>query len=147
MMKDRKMPKKIKGIRFALLCFRGYWQIGLLLVILGSLGDFTALASPLKVSLHQLEVLPWLQIYFLQSFFLREKIGCRDVAATFAIVLGVVAVAVSGDKKEKEYTLTCLLDLYQTLRFQIYVGGILALSLILYIITKRLTKMRASAKN
>ena len=146
MIKEHERCVKSKDHVFRPFVKQGWWLIGLLLVILGSLGDFAALGFAAQSLATPVGGFTMVANLFFAKFFLKEKLGCRDVFATLAIVLGVVAVAVSADKTEKTYTLDCLIDLYATLRFQIYIASVAFLCLVLYYFTKKLTKMRCQCK-
>ena len=124
---------------------QGLWLAGLVLVILGAVGDFAALgfaAQTLATPVGGLTMVA--NVYFAHRF-LKERLSCRDIFATVLVLLGVVLVAVSADKTEKEYSLDCLLRLYQRPMFIAYFVLIILLIMLLLATALKLRKLKENS--
>lgn len=120
------------------------WLFGLLLVIGGSIGDFAALGFAAQTLATPVGGFTMVANVFFAHFFLKEALTRRDLIATVFVLIGVVAVACSADKREKSYTLECLLTLYERTEFIVYIIGTFFLVALLYAATRYLEKLRAN---
>ena len=119
-----------------------FYLLGVLMIFIGSLGDFVALGMAPQSLVTPVGGMTIVANLFFASMWLRERLGTRDIIGTFFVVAGVVSTAFAADKSKKEYTLDCLLDLYQRPNMLIYAGGFFGLFVVLYTIQRKLGKMR-----
>eukprot|EP00937_MAST-01D_sp_MAST-1D-sp2_P000755 g755.t1 len=117
------------------------WWCGLLLVILGSLGDFTSLSfAPQSVVMPVGSVTLVANLFF-ASMWLGETLTRKDLKGTLMIIGGATLVAVSygvlGESNERTYTLQQLIELYLRVQILIYFVFVGALMFFLYSLMKR----------
>ena len=119
-----------------------FYLLGVLMIFVGSLGDFVALGMAPQSLVTPVGGMTIVANLFFASMWLRERLGCRDIIGTTLVVAGVVGTAFAADKSKKEYTLDCLLDLYQRPNMYIYGGSFFGLFLVLYVVQRKLARMR-----
>ena len=113
------------------------WQLGLLLVIVGSLGDFAALGFAAQSLVTPVGAATMVANLFFASIWLGEHLSASDIGATFLILVGAVLAAAFADKSEQCYTLDELVELYGRPPFLIYVGGVVLVSLLFLFLSQR----------
>lgn len=123
------------------------WLLGLLLIILGAVGDFAALGFAAQSLATPVGGFTLVANMFFGHFLLKEHIGKRDLFATLLILCGVVLVAVSGEKTEKTFDLECLLELYKRKIFIFYIIGVILVCISLLMFAMYLSKLRSQAPN
>eukprot|EP00924_Labyrinthula_sp_SR-Ha-C_P013486 maker-scaffold_5-snap-gene-4.6-mRNA-1 protein AED:0.02 eAED:0.02 QI:244/1/1/1/0.75/0.6/5/116/582 len=144
------LGKEMERARRRFVKERGYvrqplWVFGLVFVISGAIGDFAALgfaAQSLATPVGGFTIVA--NIYF-GYLFHGETLSKRDLAATLLILVGLVLVAVSGDKTEKEYTLDCLIELYKRVIFIVYVVLLVFICGFGFYISTKLANLREKA--
>ena len=99
---------------------RPLWRLGLLLIILGSLGDFSALAFASQSVVAPLGALTLVSNVFLAPSLLHEERTRIDIIATIGIVVGCGIAVGYAPHQEVDLTLKQLFDLYTTPRFVFY---------------------------
>ena len=117
------------------------WWVGLGLVILGSLGDFTSLSfAPQSVVMPVGSVTLVANLFF-ASMWLGETLTRKDLVGTFMIIGGATLVALSygllGNPTETTYTLDQLLSLYMRWTIVIYFAIMGSLIFGIYSLMKR----------
>eukprot|EP01029_Cantina_marsupialis_P014355 TRINITY_DN316_c0_g3_i1.p1 TRINITY_DN316_c0_g3~~TRINITY_DN316_c0_g3_i1.p1 ORF type:complete len:512 (-),score=122.73 TRINITY_DN316_c0_g3_i1:346-1881(-) len=117
------------------------WIIGMSLIILGSLGDFSALIFAAQSVVAVLGSLTLVSNVFVAPFLLKEKVSKTHYISTLLIVTGCIIAVAFGPHDESSYTISELVALYTTTRFVIYaviIAGIIVggLSLVGIIETK-----------
>lgn len=118
------------------------WVIGLLCVIFGSVGDFAALGFAAQSLCAPVGGFTIVVNVFFGHFWLKESINRRDIFATAMVLLGVVLVAVSADKTQKDFTFDCLLELYKRPVFIVYAVAVVLVCAVLLVFAKYLARLR-----
>lgn len=113
------------------------WELGLLLVIVGSLGDFAALGFAAQSLVTPVGAVTMVANLFFASLWLGEHLSASDVGATSLILVGAVLAAAFADKSEQCYTLDELVGLYGRPPFLVYAAGVVLVSLFFYFLSRR----------
>ena len=93
------------------------WLLGLLVIIIGSVGDFAALGFAAQSLIAPVGGMTLVANIFFAFFFLGERVPKRDVFATLLIMGGIVVITIFGNKEEGCYDLDDLIDRYQRTPF------------------------------
>jgi drug/metabolite transporter (DMT)-like permease len=118
------------------------WQIGLLLVIVGSLGDFAALGFAAQSLVTPVGAVTMVANLFFASLWLGENLSKSDVGATGLILAGAVTAAAFADKSEQCYTLDQLVELYARPAFLVYAGGVVLVSVFFFLVSRRCESLK-----
>ena len=113
------------------------WGVGLVLVIAGSLGDFSALGFAAQSLAVPVGALTMVANVIFAHFWLGESLSRRDMCATFLVTVGVILTAAFGDKSAQCYTLDNLVALYTEPTFLGYLALIFPLMMTLYFLAHR----------
>lgn len=97
------------------------WQMGLLTVVIGSVGDFVALGFAPQSLMTPVGGFTLVCNAVFAHYFLSEKLTFRDKIGTMNIILGIIVLAVFGAKSNTSYTVEELLHMYQQSAFIVYV--------------------------
>lgn len=142
MMKEFRRVKELEGYKEKPYIQQSLWLAGLVMVIIGAVGDFLALGFVAQTLAAPVGGLTMVANVYIANRWLGESLSRRDVIATLFVLVGVVLVAISADKTEKEYSLDCLLVLYQRPTFIIYLTFSVFLAVVLFAICIRLRKLK-----
>lgn len=112
------------------------WLAGLALVILGSLGDFAALALAAQSVVAPLGSVTLVANLFFASMWLKEKLSRRDIVSTTLIILGSVVTVAFGDHTSVDYTMSDITRLFKSNLFAIYATFCIAMCVMLYVVVK-----------
>ena len=93
------------------------YLIGLVLVILGSLGDFAALSMAAQSIVAPLGSVTLVTNIFFAKYFLHESLGRKDLFGTIGIIIGSVVAVAFGDHADVTYTVNQLLSFYSRGQF------------------------------
>ena len=105
---------------------RGYftqplWLTGLLMVIVGSLGDFVALGFAPQSLMTPVGGFTLVCNAVFAHYFLDEHLTTKDRIGTLNIIIGIIVLAVFSSKDSTSYTLKQLLKMFTQRGFVIYV--------------------------
>jgi uncharacterized membrane protein len=123
------------------------WIIGLMMIILGSIADFAALAFGAQSIIAPLGSLTLVSNVFFAPCMLGETLTHRDLLATLAIVAGATIAVIFASHKDTIYGLNDLLGFYEKPRFGLYAIFILVWIGILWTAIKYMETLRREDKN
>lgn len=113
------------------------WLAGLFLVILGSLGDFSALYLAAQSIVAPIGAATLVFNVFFAHVWLKEKLSCkRDIVGTVCIISGSTLAVIFGDHTEALYTVEDLRSFYFEWPFLVYATIVIISVIGLYIISK-----------
>ena len=92
--------------------FQPMWLFGLICVIVGSVGDLTALGFAPQSLVAPIGGFTLVCNAGFAKVFLGERMGIRDWTGTGLIIVGIVILAVFGSKAETSFSLEQLIDMY-----------------------------------
>jgi hypothetical protein len=118
------------------------WGVGLVLVILGSLGDFAALGLAAQSIVAPIGAITLVSNVLFAHFGNKEPITRRDILGTCLIIIGSTLSVAFGNHAEVTYTMEELKDLYLAEGFAGYAFTMLAVVTALYVLIKRLQPMK-----
>ena len=107
------------------------WLMGLLMVVVGSLGDFVALGFAPQSLMTPVGGFTLVCNAVFAHYFLKEHLTRKDRIGTLNIIIGIIILAIFSSKDNTSYTLSRLLRMYIQRGFIIY--GIALLIIILNI--------------
>lgn len=110
------------------------WICGLLFVIVGSLGDFSALTLAAQSIVGPVGAFTLVTNLFFASCWLKEDIGCSDFLGTICILAGSSCAAIFGDHTEQLHTVEDLKKLWAEVPFLIYATIIISVTVVMYIL-------------
>jgi hypothetical protein len=112
------------------------WMLGLVGVIIGSLGDFVALGFAPQSLVVLVGASTIIINTFFAHFWLGEELHKLDIVATLFVLIGICIVSIFMNKGGKCYDLDGLIELYIKQTFLIYIGIVLTLATIAYLTIK-----------
>ena len=112
------------------------WWLGLAFVILGAVGDFSALGFAAQSIVAPIGATTLVVNLFFAHFWLAEDLPKKDLAATLFIVMGAAICAIMGDHTDTKYSLEQLLQFYSQPAFIVYGVGVAVLMISLFCLTK-----------
>ena len=118
------------------------WIIGMVLVFIGSIGDFSALALAAESIVAPIGSITLVANVVFAHYWLKESINWRELSGTAMIVIGSVLSVAFGDHTAVSYTVRDLLSFYGRTLFIIY--AIIAFSAAIYMFMqhKRMTPLK-----
>ena len=114
------------------------WIFGLLLVIIGSLGDFVGLALAPESIISPISSVTLVTNIFFAYFWLKEELSIYDFIGTLFIIGGSVLAVLFGDHASHSYDLQELLKYYSSTSFKIYAICCFIFVLIAYILLRKI---------
>jgi len=102
------------------------WMVGLCLIILGSLADFTALSFGPQSLVAPLGSLTLVCNAILAPLLLREQISRHELLATFIIIFGSTIAVIFASHEDKLYSISDLFDFYWGVPWLLYFFSISA---------------------
>ncbi len=114
------------------------WIGGLLLIILGNLGDFTALTFTAQSIISPIASLTLIVNMFFSYCYLNEPITQKTSIGTALIVLGSVVTVATGDHNSYAYDDSDFSRLFSAAPFIIYISLTIALMIFMYIICEEI---------
>jgi len=100
------------------------WITGLVLIILGSLADFTALSFGPQSLIAPLGSLTLVSNAIFAPLLLKEHLSPNDIIATSIIIVGSTIAVIFASHDDKIYTMSELFDFYWRVPFAIYASFI-----------------------
>ena len=120
------------------------WIFGMLMVIIGSIGDFVALGFAPQTLITPVGGFTMVANVFFAHYFLNEDFNRRDAIATALIIAGVVQVAFFADRSAKCFTLQELVDFYSRVAFIVYAVLVGLICIILVCLVKHIEHLSES---
>lgn len=114
------------------------WYLGLCFVILGAIGDFTALGFAAQSIVAPIGSTTLVVNLFFAHFWLQESLPRKDLIATLFIVAGAGVCALMGDHADTKYSLSELLFMYQRPSFIAYAICVVIVMIVLFALTKHI---------
>ena len=127
-MQNAKLPKQQqkKHIR------QKGWLLGMLLVVVGSIGDFAALSLAAQSIVAPIGSVTLVANVFFAHYWLKESLSYIEVVGTTLIVGGSVCAVAFGDHSETAYDIHAILRFFYGTTFIVYAAGSVALGVALY---------------
>ena len=120
------------------------WFTGLLLVFVGSLGDFAALGFAAQSLVTPVGAVTMVANLFFASMWLGEQLSTQDIFGTILILIGAVLAAAFADKSEQCFTLTELVDLYKEPAFLAYASSVVVIMISFYVLSRHCEAVKAN---
>merc|ERR1719499_1114987 len=116
-------------------------MVGMALVILGSLGDFSALGLAAQSIVAPVSAITLVANLFFAHYFLGEQLGKLDVIGSLTILVGCVLAVMFGSRQSGDVTTKKLQQNFTEVPFIIYI--IITLSIVcgIYYKIKQLDKL------
>jgi len=108
------------------------WLIGLLMVVVGSLGDFVALGFAPQSLMTPVGGFTLVCNAVFAKYFLLENLTQKDRLGTLNIIIGIIVLAIFSSKDSTSYTLAQLLRMFISRGFVIYVCCLTVIVITLY---------------
>ena len=108
------------------------WLFGMLLVVLGSLGDFAALSLAAQSIVAPIGSITLVANVFFAHYWLKEVVGWVELCGTAMIVCGSVTAVAFGDHSDVAYDIHAILRFFYGTTFIIYALASLILGVSLY---------------
>jgi len=121
--------------------FQPMWQIGLLTLIIGSVGDFAALGFAPQSLMTPVGGFTLVCNAVFAHYFLSEHLTRKDKIGTMNIILGIIVLATFGAKENGSFTVDELLKMYATPAFIMY-AIFLSISVAVLYYTYLMAKLR-----
>ena len=127
-MQNAKLPKpqQKKHIR------QKGWLLGMLLVVVGSIGDFAALSLAAQSIVAPIGSVTLVANVFFAHYWLKESLSYIEVVGTALIVGGSVTAVAFGDHSETAYDIHAILRFFYGTTFIVYAVGSIVLGVTLY---------------
>eukprot|EP00808_Paulinella_micropora_P006620 g3986.t1 len=113
------------------------WVMGLILVILGSLGDFAALGMTAQSIVAPVGATTLVANTMFAHYFLGEALRKEDILGTCMIVVGCIIAVLFGEHAVNTYTIEDLKSYYSRPLFLIYAISVTLLFFLLYYLLKK----------
>lgn len=136
--KEAERPKDQQRVYYK----QGFWVMGIILVVLGSLGDFWALSMAAQSIVAPIGSITLVTNVLFARFGLHEELTRMDVIGTALVIVGSVLSVAFGNHESKEYTLDQLKELYQATGFIVYIVLMVIALVVMYIAAKKLEPMK-----
>jgi len=137
--KEAERPKDKQRVYYK----QGLWVVGIVLVVLGSLGDFWALSMAAQSIVAPIGSITLVTNVLFARFGLKEELTRMDIIGTALVIIGSVTSVAFGNHESKEYTLDELKKLYQATGFIVYIVLMVIVLVLMYIAAKRLEPMKS----
>jgi len=112
------------------------WWAGLCFVVLGAVGDFSALGFAAQSIVAPIGATTLVVNLIFAHFWLAEELPLKDLIATIFIVAGAAICAVMGDHSDTKYSLEQLLEFYRRPAFIGYAISVCVVIISLFCLTK-----------
>ena len=123
------------------------WQCGLVLVILGSLFDFAALAFASQSLIAPLGSLTLVSNVFLAPLLLKEKLSRRDVVCTLVIVVGAALAVSCASHDDSTQSVSAMFSNFLRIEFIAYAAVVVLSVVALRVMTWKAAALRKRAHN